>query len=163
MITIEVLQKLNACPEGQAWFAHRYPTGLALSDWTQEEQVAALRDGGGRWLMWGYIYGLLPWWMMSSANLSSVDLYGASLSGADLSRANLSSANLSRANLSRANLSRANLSRANLSSANLSSVDLYGANLSSANLSGASLSGAKWDEYTIWPAGFVPPEEDRCD
>ena len=32
------------------------------------------------------------------------------------------------------------------------------ANLYRANLSRANLRGVKWDEHTIWPTGFTPPE-----
>ena len=57
--------------------------------------------------------------------------------------------------MSRADLSRADLSGANLSDADLSKANLSGANLNRADLHRADLSGAKWDEGTIWPAGFA--------
>ncbi len=103
---------------------------------------------------------------LSGANLSEADLSGANLReanlrGADLSGADLSGANLSEANLSGADLYEANLREANLRGANLSGADLCGANLRGADLSGANLSGAKWNEYTIWPAGFEPPKMGR--
>lgn len=57
----------------------------------------------------------------------------------------------------------ANLYGANLRGANLCDADLSGADLSGANLSNANLSGAKWDETTVWPAGFTPPTADQND
>ena len=66
--------------------------------------------------------------------------------------------NLTRANLSGADLYGANLSGANLSWANLREADLREADLRGADLREADLSGADWDESTIWPAGFTPPE-----
>ena len=71
------------------------------------------------------------------ADLYGVDLYRADLSGADLSGANLYRADLSEA-------------------------DLRGADLSGANLYRADLYGARWNEYTIWPHGFKPPEREEA-
>ena len=100
---------------------------------------------------------------LSGANLYGANLYGANLYGAYLSGANLSGANLYGANLRGAGLSGANLYGANLRGANLCDADLSGADLSGANLSNANLSGAKWDETTVWPAGFTPPTADQND
>lgn len=94
MITIETLKGLRACDEGIAWFAERYPVGLDLAIWTRDEQIAALRAGGGQWLMWGVNHDLLPWWSLYGANLRGANLSGADLRGADLRLADLSGANL---------------------------------------------------------------------
>jgi len=66
-------------------------------------------------------------------------------------------ADLVPADLSWTNLSGANLIEADMTGANLSGANLIMANLSRADMTGANLSGAKWDEYTIWPAGFAAP------
>ena len=124
MITAEILKRHDACKDGLAWFNRRYPEGLTLAQWTRDEQIAAFRDGGGRWIMWGAHELLIPFWSLTGANLDGAnldgaDLSGADLSGADLTRADLDGANLTRANLTEANLTGANLTRANLDGANL--------------------------------------------
>ena len=62
MITVETLTNLGACSEGVAWFQARYPDGVSLDAWTRNEQIAALREGGGRWVAWGIRQSLIPWW-----------------------------------------------------------------------------------------------------
>jgi hypothetical protein len=125
---------------------------------------------------------------LRNANLENSSLRGANLEFADLSDANLKDADLGRnpvaewdwgaeydwrtrlygAKLSRANLrgasfsgafmAKANLSGADLSGAYLSGADLRNSNLTEATLHGADLKDCYWDDYTIWPEGFTPPE-----
>ena len=91
------------------------------------------------------------------ADLVPADLdWDTNMIEADLSGANLSEANLREADMSGADLSGADMTGANLSEANLREADLSWAYLRRADMTGADLSGAKWDEYTIWPAGFAP-------
>ena len=84
-----------------------------------------------------------------------MDLTGASLTGANLTWADLINAKLIGANLTKADLSNAELIGADLRGAALS-----GAVLSGADLSGVDLKDATYDVSTIWPEGFVPPEQE---
>ena len=52
----------------------------------------------------------------------------------------------------------ANLIGADLEGADLQGAYLYEANLEGANLERANLGGVIWDESTIWPEGFTPPD-----
>ncbi len=98
--------------------------------------------------------GLLAGADMHHVELGLVDLSFADLSGANLSRAGLGGTSLVAANLRGANLADAYLHCANLFLAHLEGADLSGADLSSANLKDVD-----WDETTVWPDGFVPPEK----
>ena len=110
----------------------------------------------------------LSWADLSAADLREADLRWANLTRASLSRADLRWANLREADLTRADLTRADLREASLDGANLSwadlreadlrEADLRGADLSRAYLTRANLRWADWDESTIWPTGFTPPE-----
>lgn len=108
---------------------------------------------------------------LTSANLLRANLRFVTLIAANLQHANLSNANLEHANLSNANLQHANLSNANLNNADLRHVHLAGADLRGANLDGTQLitppedfnpriypPAAIFDDTTLWPEGFVPPE-----
>jgi uncharacterized protein YjbI with pentapeptide repeats len=90
------------------------------------------------------------------AYLTYAGLGGANLGGANLTDAKLG-ANLEGANLEGAILTDADLEGANLRGVNLTGADLDGANLGGANLGGANLKGIKYNNQTIWPAGFTPP------
>jgi len=111
---------------------------------------------------------------LSGADASHADLAWASLDhttlvGADLSFSDLTGANLMGADLSQASLSGADMTRANLRDAVLTGADLSGAYLAVANLAGADLTdadldnvtmiGVRYDEFTRWPDGFVPPPQ----
>ena len=52
----------------------------------------------------------------------------------------------------------ANLTGANLIGATLDYAFFLETNLAGAKLTRASLSGIIWDDSTIWPVGFVPPD-----
>ena len=148
MITRQLILNINGgpCSDGLAWFERRYgaqyPDGAPLSVWTAQEQLDALKDGGGPFLAWAVWNKLIPWWCMSRADLSGANLGGANLRDADISRADLRGVNLRDANLRDANLGDANLRGADISRANLCDADLSGADLSGANLGGANLRGA---------------------
>jgi hypothetical protein len=102
---------------------------------------------------------------LGGANLEGANLEGADLSGADLRSANLEGADLSGADLEGAILTGANLRGANLRGANLRGAYLRSANLTGANLEGANLTGANlekiiYNDKTIWPEGFTPPQSE---
>lgn len=90
------------------------------------------------------------------AHLERVDFTGAHLGGADLSDAHLDDATLAESDLSGATLTRAVARRTRLSRANLTGARLQGADLAEAHLDGAVLTGARYDDATVWPAGFTP-------
>ena len=101
---------------------------------------------------------------LRETDLWEADLRGADLRGADLWRANLREANLWEANLQgadlwEANLWEVNLREVNLRRAHLRGADLRRANLWEANLQGANLWRVRWDSITIWPTGFLPPDQ----
>jgi hypothetical protein len=56
-------------------------------------------------------------------------------------------------------MSMAELIVARRMTADLRSEDLRGADLTGYILTGSSIRGAIWDENTIWPKGFEPPDE----
>jgi len=151
-ITVKSLTCLWACKLGITAFREVYPEGLALSDWTQEEQLRVLKTDLRKYLGWGSRAGLIPMLPMQKADLTGANLSWADLPGADLTgayllraklrRAKLTGAKLNYADLTGADLSNASLRRADLSGANLTNADLSGANLTGANLTGANLSGA---------------------
>ena len=85
----------------------------------------------------------------------------ANLRGAYLTGAYLTNANLTGADLTGADLTGADLTSANLTGANLTGAYLERANLKGAKLVGANLEGVKYDDDTIWPAGFTPPPPAR--
>ena len=122
---------------------------------------------------------------VSNLNLRHADLRGLDLSGktfwyvqfqgADLSGANLSNTNANISPFTQANLSnviardaflsngvdfiQANLQGADLAGSVLGGNSLHGADLTGAILEETDLGGVRWDNYTIWPEGFVPSEE----
>ena len=116
-----------------------------------EEHLAVLRSGVGRWRAWRRTTDVWP--DLNGAALAGVDLTGADLTGADLTgatlidaelvEADLTNAFLARADLSGANLTGANLTRANLTGASLVRADLTSARLASASLAGANLASAR--------------------
>ncbi|MBI4674022.1 MAG: pentapeptide repeat-containing protein [Chloroflexi bacterium] len=93
---------------------------------------------------------------LQGAQLRGAMLGGADLFDADLACADLRGADLGQANLSSANLANADLTGANLVGADLSDADLRGADLYDANLIGADLRGARFNQNTMFPAGFDP-------
>ncbi|MFQ5483041.1 MAG: pentapeptide repeat-containing protein, partial [Nitrospinaceae bacterium] len=99
-ITAERLRKMDACEAGIELFEERYPKGLALGDWTREEQLAVIQSPLRAHWMWAVKARILPLWSMARADLSGADLSDANLDEANLSGADLSGADLSKASLS---------------------------------------------------------------
>lgn len=93
---------------------------------------------------------------LRAANLADVDFTNADLTAANFSGADLSRANLRSADLHSVNLRKANLTDADLAYATLQSADWRGAILMGANLSRATFKGGRYDQYTVWPEGFLP-------
>ena len=182
IVTAEMLSdNFGACLPAVELFADFWPKGLDISGlWGPEAEAAdlwrcILDDTFLRCHVgWAISVGVLPariW-----ANLRGADLRWANLGGADLRWANLGGAVLRWANLRGANLGGADLRGADMHGADLEETDLPGAKLERAdlrwanleeadlrwaNLEEADLQGARWDEYTLWPEGFTPPEREE--
>jgi len=85
---------------------------------------------------------ILYWANLSSSDVGSCDFENADFRGAVLLGTMLVGANLRGAKLGKDMLG--------------GSTRIQGANFSSAQLHGADLQGALYDEYTIFPVGFIP-------
>lgn len=83
---------------------------------------------------------------------------GARLNGCDGVLADFSGADLSNASFRWGNFRRAIFAGANLHGANFDNVDLSGADLQTADLTNVNFEKTKYDEETLWTAGFVPPD-----
>jgi uncharacterized protein YjbI with pentapeptide repeats len=109
---------------------------------------------------------------LSGASLCQANLEGASFTEAFFKEANLREARLTRGNfrsadfdgadlrgaeLFRARLVKARLKGADLTGAKAQHADLCGADLTGATLTGAMLVQARFDETTVFPAGFTSP------
>ena len=95
---------------------------------------------------------------MPLANCQNVDLRGRDLYYANFQGANLAGANLSGMDLTGADFTDANLTGTNLIGATLDYCYFFNTNLTSAKLTRVSMNGIVWDDTTIWPTGFVPPD-----
>jgi len=96
--------------------------------------------------------------VMPLADCRNVDLRGLDLYYANFQGANLAGANMSGMDLTGADFSDANLMGANLIGATLDYSFFFNTNLTDAKLTRVSMDGIVWDETTIWPVGFVPPD-----
>ena len=83
---------------------------------------------------------------------------GASCAGADLRGQEFPYANLQGVDFTGADLSGANFTGANLTSANLSETVLFGTDFTGVRLTRTNLQYVLWDDSTIWPSGFIPPD-----
>jgi len=92
----------------------------------------------------------------AGARINVVSLTGADFSGADLRAATFDIVNLTSANFSESDLRQAALDHVDLTNADLQNADLRMASLKEAVLTGIDLTGARYDEKTVWPAGFDP-------
>jgi len=101
----------------------------------------------------------LAWASLEHTRLVGTDLSYSDLTGANLTGADLSDARLSGADMTRANLRDAVLTGADLSGAYLAVANLAGADLTDANLDNVTMIGVRYDEFTRWPDGFVPPPQ----
>ena len=96
--------------------------------------------------------------VMPQADCHNVDLRGRELFYANFQGANLSGANMSGMDLTGADFTGANLTGANLIGATLDFGYFFNANLTNAKLTRVSMNSIVWDDTTIWPTGFVPPD-----
>lgn len=115
-------------------------------------------DARGAQFIWGKSYAHLKAHQINAAGatINVVNLMGADFSGADLRAATFSYANLTSANFAEADLRWAVLDHVDLTKAGLQNADLRMASLKEAVLTGIDLTGARYDEKTVWPAGFDP-------
>lgn len=95
------------------------------------------------------------------ARLDGADLSDADLQRADLEYADLRGADLRRVNFQSAKLASASLEEAYLMAINLREANLAGTSFREAHLRGADLRKARWDNETVWPEGFIPPENSK--
>lgn len=95
---------------------------------------------------------------MPLADCQNVDLRGLDLYFANFQGANLAGANMSGMDLTGIDFTDANLTGANLTGATLDYALFFNTTLTNAELRGVSMESIVWDETTIWPAGFVPPD-----
>ena len=96
--------------------------------------------------------------VMPLADCRNVDLRGLDLFYANFQGADLSGANLSGMDLTGSDFTDANLTGANLTGAILDYALFFNANLTNAKLTRVSMESVVWDDTTIWPTGFVPPD-----
>jgi hypothetical protein len=90
-----------------------------------------------------------------SCNFKNADLTGAKFSGT-MNGANFTDSCLKKSHLRGSTLSNANYSGTDFNGADLSYVDLRGSDLSKAKLDDVVFEYTKFDEKTLWPAGFAP-------
>ncbi len=95
---------------------------------------------------------------LKGASFAYADLSDANLAGSKSSEASFAGATLTMCDLRLANFRRANFKGADLSNSDLTLSDVCGADFSNANLDGVVFMNTKFDEKTIFPPGFVPPE-----
>jgi uncharacterized protein YjbI with pentapeptide repeats len=98
------------------------------------------------------------------SSCNHADFHGADLRQADLRGSSFHSANFEGADLRKANLrasvfTNANFKNARLRDAHLHFAKLRGADFTSADLTDTVLECAEYDEKTILPKGFTPPED----
>jgi len=96
--------------------------------------------------------------VMPLANCQNVDLRGLDLYFANFQGANLAGANMSGMDLTGIDFTDANLTGANLIGATLDYAFFFNTDLTDAKLSRVSMADIVWDDTTIWPIGFVPPD-----
>ena len=96
--------------------------------------------------------------VMPLADCRNVDLRGLDLFYANFQGADLTGANLSGMDLTGADFTDANLTGANLIGATLDYAYFFNTVLTNAKMTRVSIEGIVWDDTTIWPTGFVPPD-----
>jgi hypothetical protein len=92
------------------------------------------------------------------ASCAGADLRGQELMYANLQGADFRGAILVGVDLTGADLSGANFTNANLTNANLSETVLFGTDFTGVRLTRTNLQFVLWDDSTIWPSGFTPPD-----
>ncbi len=121
-----LLKRLGACEEGMNWYNSRYPGGAHAKDWSAKEQVAALKEGGARWLKTGFDHRLIEHLSMAGHDFTDADLTDLRLSKGDLTGAILVNANLTGAQIIATALVGADVSGAELTGAALKRCDITG-------------------------------------
>jgi len=96
--------------------------------------------------------------VMPLADCRNVDLRGLDLFYANFQGADLTGANLSGMDLTGADFTDANLTGVNLIGATLDYAYFFNTVLTNAKMTRVSIEGIVWDDTTIWPTGFVPPD-----
>jgi hypothetical protein len=96
--------------------------------------------------------------VMPLADCQNVDLRGLDLYFANFQGANLAGAIMSGMDLTGIDFTDADLTGANLTGATLDYALFFNTTLTNAELRGVSMESIVWDDTTIWPAGFVPPD-----
>lgn len=95
---------------------------------------------------------------LKGANFAGANLSGARLAGAKVLDVSFEGAKATKCNLRAARYLRCNFRSADLSGSDFSFADLRGADLSGATLTNVEFRRTAFDEHTILPAGFIPPE-----
>jgi hypothetical protein len=95
---------------------------------------------------------------LNDCRFQNAQLNDATLTAVDASDANFSGASLAGANMRYGVFRRSKFLNADLSGVDLCSADLCGADLSASKLANATFDKTKFDENTLWPEGFLPPD-----
>ncbi|MCE2765266.1 MAG: pentapeptide repeat-containing protein [Ilumatobacteraceae bacterium] len=101
---------------------------------------------------------VIPCDAVPEASCAGADLRGQELMFANLQGADFRDAILVGVDLSGADLSGAIFTGANLTNANLSETVLFGTDFTGVRLTRTTLDFVLWDDSTIWPSGFTPPD-----
>ena len=101
---------------------------------------------------------VIPCDAVPGASCAGADLRGQELMYANLQGADFRGAILVGVDLTGADLSGANFTNANLTNANLSETVLFGTDFTGVRLTRTNLQFVLWDDSTIWPSGFTPPD-----
>jgi len=100
----------------------------------------------------------IPCDAIPGASCAGADLRGQEFPYANFQGADFSGAILNGVDFTGADLSGANFTGANLTSANLSETVLFGTDFTGVRLTRTNLQYVLWDDSTIWPSGFTPPD-----
>ncbi|OWK43736.1 pentapeptide repeat-containing protein [Fimbriiglobus ruber] len=95
---------------------------------------------------------------LKGASFVKAEMGGVHLAGSKCSEASFEGATLTKCNLRAANFRRCNFQNADLTNADFSFSDLGEADFTGATLTGVEFARTRFDEKTIFPPGFVPPE-----
>lgn len=153
----------GACDEAVSWFSRCYPEGGNTRDWTQEEQVRALRNGGAPWLLLAQKRHLARIWPMDGVDLRKADLRHADFRRLVFTGAWLEDADLSHADLLGTGLRGAHLARARLDQSRLKDADLWDADLTEASLVGARLIQARMVRGRLCRANLTEADLSHAD
>lgn len=96
---------------------------------------------------------------LKGANFAQADLSGANFAGSKPADVSFEGARLTNCNLRAASFRRCNFKNADLSKSDFSFSDVGGADFSGATLAGVEYCRTKFDDKTVFPDGYLPPEE----